>query len=327
MTFAVIKNVFFPVEEFSTDYKMTPLSDSPQHDHSVYHLLGLKALHDIRMNGEGVRIAIIEQGCNRSHAAFQSKSNDDFNLYNCPNRTEKDINHGTAVCGIAAGEVIIVNDADNHPVTVCGVAPRAKVTVVGYSGSLTSFYDALAYISSRPVPYDVVSISQGSHGPVEADTRDKIKRIISSMGSTIFLAASGNIGNKDKVPFPALLSNVISIGSLDARSAKPVDLARDDGIDVYCYGDNLAAPWGSNSNLSGVTGSSMATPVAAGLTALAIQCARQRYNYRLSQEKVEDMLKHGMRARGSTYDMKPAEFLLDALRDVSYFKNLTPREP
>lgn len=283
------------------------------------------------MNGEGVRIAIIERGCNSNHAAFRSKSEDYFYLHNLsPNATEDDINHGTAVCGIVAGEVITIPGAGNRPPsTVCGVAPRAKVTVVGCLGSLKSLHEAMKYIRNSQKPFDVVSISHGSHCRLEASMREEIEQFISFMKTThrtIFLAASGNIGNKGKMPFPASLSNVISIGSLDVTSAKHANEARDDGVGVYCYGDNLVAPWGSNSTLSEVTGSSMATPVAAGLTALAIQCAKHHSNYRLTQEKVEDMLKYEMRGRGKQYDMKPAEFLLGAIKDVSCLKKLNPAD-
>ena len=117
---------------------------------------------------------------------------------------------------------------------------------------------------------------------------------------------------------------MLSVASL-TPGARPADNARTNGVDVYCYGDGVAAPSGYGEELSEVSGSSMATPAVAGLACLALQCARkQGYDGLRYVDKMNKVINVNMRKGQDEYALTPAPFLLQAFKakDKSEFEHL-----
>lgn len=284
----------------------------------IHTLLELERVHSQGITGEGIRLAIIERRYNSGHAAFSTSVQE--NVYD---QTVNDqINHGTAVAGIAVGKKF--DSQHSGYLYPGGVAPGTDWKVFdAYEGDAATLLTILEYIASgKDGKYKVITISSGGEEP-DVETNKKIEGIIDKLhheGTTIF-ASSGNDGDQNPVAYPASLNNVISVGSL-TYGAKIAGHAKESNVDVYCYGEEIITPHGNWNELCVQSGSSMATPAVAGLACLAFQCAGSDYTMLHHIDKMKAMLNGAMRKGGEKYVLKPAEFLVKAFTDKSHFENL-----
>jgi minor extracellular protease Epr len=300
-----------PTEVLSYDYEEQ--SESEWYQSYIVSLLQLREVHENGITGKGTRLAMIETGCYNSHKALNHVI-----LKNIVDESTLRRIHGTKTAGIAAGKSYKSGDKE-YP---GGVAPDAEVTMFCVDLKWHSFLEALKRISEARDPYDVLSISLGVH-EVSDGTKDEVRDLVKAIRErgTVIFAASGNIGRRGNIAFPASLHDVISVAAL-SQYAKPLDSARDKGVDVYCYG-KVTAPKSDSDGLEVASGSSMATPAVAGIACLAFQCAK-KYDMDSSNKVLEklrripemkQMLNTEMQARGKENVMEPADFLINA--DVS----------
>lgn len=239
--------------------------------------------------GQGIQLAILENGCHLTHDSLKDNNNitmlNPFSFSEIPQGYE----HGTAVTGIVSGksfEGIPINiyiGQDSGMSYPGGVAPQAEVKIYAVDCSYDSLYNTLYTINQEDTTYDIVSLSFHT-GPVTPDQHQQMQLLIEALESrgTFVFAASGNEGNREKVVFPACLDKVIGVGSLD-YFAKRSQYTNDEA-DVYCFGE-VIAPRGNSTALGYVTGSSMATPAVAGLVGLAFQYAKSKGYDSVSNKK------------------------------------------
>lgn len=99
--------------------------------------------------------------------------------------------------------------------------------------------------------------------------------------SIILLSAAGNDGGNSSELFPAWLSSVISIRGTDhsgdfISSFNPSNHDFNSGQPAYgTLGVNVPCSWPSESALEEMTGCSIATPIAAAIVAVIINCASE----------------------------------------------------
>lgn len=190
---------------------------------------------------------------------------------NCPDCKKR--RHGTACSAIAAGESKVYYNKE-CPDYSGGIAQEAEVTCFCCHSEYT--LDVIFDDISKWKPhFDVVSISMEILKDKELET--KIKKSIPEIcrEGTMIFAGGGNDGSTDELAFPARLDEVISVGSLDRHRDVSVFTNKDKPNDVHTYGEMMAPIYWDAENehaiFEAVLGTSIATPVAAGLACLAIQ--------------------------------------------------------
>ena len=303
---------FILLDRLHSDHKFKPLSDSGEHKFSL-SLLKLKKVHSDGINGENIRLAIVERNYNCQHESLKG-----LNLTGPAYTPSESFNHGTSVVAIAAGKECTYGECTFPG----GVAQGVTVQVFPVTDEISSLTKALADIESSETSFDVVSISYGRLSKPEKEDDKKIGDHIDTLTSkgTLIFAAAGNCGDVDPVLYPARLRNVLSVASLTI-GAKVADNAKEDDIDVYCYGHKVVAPAGSGSELHKVRGSSMATPAVAGLACLVLQCAKGKYNVR-RVSTMKYIINKKLREGQTQYAFSPETFLKLAHRDPSVFDDL-----
>lgn len=170
--------------------------------------------------------------------------------------------HGVHVAGIVAAEV-------NNGVGVAGVAPRVKVLNVkigsdnGLDRSVYNQFEGLLYAGAMGCR--VINCSWGSSGFSRTDA--DVVKLVNEMGSLI-VAAAGNNGSDLKF-FPAGYDGALSVAST-------ADDDRKSGFSNYHASVGVSAP-GSfvlattpNNTYDYKSGTSMASPVAAGVAAVLV---------------------------------------------------------
>ena len=170
--------------------------------------------------------------------------------------------HSSHCCGIVG--------ARNNAIGCVGYAPDC--TIVTYkgldkdgSGGMDQITAALKYAADYLKP-DLISMSLGSQMPDEA-MHDAIKRLY-NMNIPV-IAAGGNGGAQEGVNYPGEYDEVVTIGAYDKSNAIAYFSAVGPGIDFAFPGVEIYSTY-LNGSYAKLSGTSMATPAAAGVVALLL---------------------------------------------------------
>jgi subtilisin family serine protease len=190
-----------------------------------------------------------------------------------PGAAEDDVGHGTHVAGIVTSNGVVSDGP--------GVAPAADVLAmkIGTSSGITTadWVAALDFILSHPaLGVKVVNMSFGTTMFFSASDCDGADPVASGAVSTlraagvITFAASGNQSKANGLGLPACFHDVVSVGSVSAADAISTFTNSAPILDVLAPGEAIDSSYlgGGHAVLSGT---SMASPHAAGCAALLIQ--------------------------------------------------------
>jgi subtilisin family serine protease len=226
-------------------------------------------LNNIRYNGSGVKVAVLDTGIYKTNEYDSYGSN--FFALNAVNgeNTSIDYNgHGSHVNSILGGTNCTI-DGFNFE----GMAPGAtiySIRVLNSRGSGSEADIIRGIEMAIDLDVDIISMSLGGSMPAFSAFYDVIQKARTE--GIIIVAAAGNDGGALPLS-PAIWDGVISIGSLSNTGF--ISFFSNLNFDVGAIGQDVTAPAYAQKlgKFSWVTmsGTSMATPVASGLLALYIQ--------------------------------------------------------
>ncbi|MCR4589957.1 MAG: S8 family serine peptidase [Lachnospiraceae bacterium] len=264
---------------YLSDGTPDPFASSSDEKYQYYH----EKIHDIKAHeiatGKNIRVAVIDSGCNPKHEDLQGKVSVNY----IPSfATEKGIDtygHGTHVCGIIAA---IKNNGKGG----YGVAPDVSLNSIQVTkGKTLQLNDvAVAVNMAIEMDVDVINMSLGGDRYNQA-----LQNVIDNAykKGIVCVAAAGN-SNTDSLNYPAACDHVIAVGATNKN---------DEFASYSNYGEwvNILAPGGevtaynskkgtkdfiystyykkeqataSENVYGGVSGTSQATPMVAGVAAL-----------------------------------------------------------
>ena len=192
---------------------------------------------------------------------FANNSNDPTGLPNTP----LNANHGTHVAGTAAGRT-------DNGAGVASISWNCILMPIG-AGSATSDrivahgYDGIAYAAANGA--DVINCSWGGAGNPSSFERDIIE--FARASGAVVVAAAGNDGvNNDLLPhYPGSYDGVLSVGATfktsDARASFSNYGA---SVSVFAPGVSIYSTVAGGGYQSSWSGTSMASPMVAGLVGL-----------------------------------------------------------
>ena len=255
---------------------------------------------DTGYTGDGVTMAIIDTGIDGNHTALDDLDDDNttndpkivafYDAINHPEATNgteifpyDDNGHGTHCAGITAG-----TGAPNYQHV--GVAPRANLVGVkvldgGGSGSFAAVMAGMEWTVEKRHEFNIraASMSLGAlTGAIEwtSSEEESVNRMANEMmraGVTLFIAA-GNSGGTATIGTPGSAEDVITVGSLDKDTAIAVYSSQgptEEGRvkpNVAFVGSSVNAPDANTGDgYVALSGTSMATPGAAGVAVLMYQ--------------------------------------------------------
>ena len=235
-----------------------------------------------KSKGEGVKVAVLDTGCDLDHPDIKKNILPGINLVNTSKDPWDDNNHGTHVSGIIV--------AENNEIGMVGVAPNAKVIpvkVLDGNGNGTLDRVSAGIVWAVDVgKADLICMSLGSPNPAE-DLRKAIQ-YAASKGVVCFVAA-GNAGVTKKIFYPAEYPETIAIGSIDENLSRSSFSNTGENLDFMAPGGKIFSTVPDNW-YAVLSGTSMAAPFAAGLAALMLSYVRNNSaNFKL--ESAEDYRK------------------------------------
>ena len=254
---------------------------------------------DTGYTGEGSVVSIIDTGIDSDHVGLDDLDDDNstndskviafYDAVNNPDKTNgteikayDDQGHGTHCAGITAGTG--APDFVN-----IGVAPQAQLVGVkvldeGGSGSFATVMAGMEWTVDKRHDFNIraASMSLGGFGLIEwtSSEEESVNRMANEMvrsGVALFIAA-GNSAVSAQIGTPGSAEDVITVGALDKDTSIAVYSSQgptEEGRvkpNIAFVGSSVMAPEAnSGDGYVSYSGTSMATPGAAGLAALMYQ--------------------------------------------------------
>ena len=192
-------------------------------------LIGADKFGEQGRYGEGVKVAVIDTGCDISHPDLKDRIIDVRNFTDddkgAINNVTDYVTHGTATASVIASSGKII-----------GVAPKCNLLILKAltrtGGKISWVTEAIKYATQQNV--DIINMSLGCPQP-NAEMYEAIKRAIAK--DICVVCACGNNSdnnvNTDELNYPAGYNECISVGSISysrkysrfSSSNKEVDLA------------------------------------------------------------------------------------------------------
>lgn len=229
------------------------------------------AAWDVNEGDPSTVIAIVDTGVDSSHPDLSSKV---VGQYSFTGTTKDGFGHGTHCAGIAAA-------ATNNDVGIAGMCPKCSILSVKVlddqgSGYMSDVASGITYAASHGAR--VISLSLG--GAAVSDTmRSALQYAVSH--NVLPVCAMGNSGSSSNTPEPAYWHDCLSVIATDQNGAKAsfsnsgvkADVAAP-GVAILStmptYPVTLTTSYGYRTNYDALSGTSMATPMVAGVAGLVL---------------------------------------------------------
>ncbi|ADB60935.1 peptidase S8 and S53 subtilisin kexin sedolisin [Haloterrigena turkmenica DSM 5511] len=213
---------------------------------------------------EDVCIATIDQGVQYDHPDLESAVDDRVGedvagRGSDPYPSDNGEQHGTHVAGIAIAETD--NGRGTAGISDCSLLAVRALDANG-QGSLSDIADGIQWAADAGA--DVINLSLGASDDYR--TLTAACEYAEEQGALV-VGAAGNAGD-DGVAYPAAYEDVIGVSALEGESLADFSNTGPE-IDLAAPGAGLVStvPWGDYGRM---TGTSMATPVVAGVAGLAL---------------------------------------------------------
>lgn len=207
--------------------------------------------------GAGVTVYVIDTGIRTTHKDFGGRAGHGWDFVG-NDRTANDGNgHGTHVAGTVAG-------------TRYGVAKKAKVVAVRVldnagAGTTARVIAGIDWVTRHAKKPAVANLSLGGYRNAQLDAA--VRTSIAS--GVTYTVAAGNDGLPAGLYSPAGVSQAITVGATDKKDTKPGFSNYGAALDLFAPGVAItSASHTSNTGRATFSGTSMASPHAAGAAAL-----------------------------------------------------------
>ena len=250
------------VERVEPDYlvyaDMTP-NDSRYTEQWPLPRISAPAAWDKVGGAAGVTVAVLDTGV-ANHPDLSGRVILSKDFTESPYGTADRHGHGTHVAGTIAANA-------NNGVGVVGVAwgaslLNAKVLGDSGSGSFSSVANGIVWAADNGAR--VVSMSLGANLDCPGVIQDAANYAWSR--GVVIVAAAGNSGMQD-AHTPANCTNVIPVGAVNSTDGRPGFSNYGPAVPITAPGDVILST-GNNGDYAWMSGTSMATPHAAGVAAL-----------------------------------------------------------
>ncbi len=238
--------------------------------------------HWRQSQGQGVKVAMLDTGIDEQHPALVGAVDDARDFTGSQFGPADRNGHGTHTAGIVAARKDLL-----------GVAPQCRLLigkVLGDDGSGTADAVAAGIDWACDAGADVISMSLGSP---EADPRIFAALQRASAKGKFIICAAGNDGaqSQDDVNYPGRWKQTISVAAVDRSGKLCTFSSRGPEVDIAAPGEDILSTY-LNGGYARLSGTSMATPFVAGVTALLVAVHRGAASAKTPLNNDDDLRQH-----------------------------------
>ncbi len=236
-----------------------------------YHLdaINMNKAWSVTTGVNKVKIAIVDTGIDLNHPDLKSKLIAGANIIEPSQKPMDDNGHGTHVAGIAGA-------ATDNKLGVAGIAPDCSLMPIKVlkNGRGTDIDIAEGIVTAVKKGADVINISIGLYTKSTAMEK-AVKYAISK--NVVVVSSAGNESKSSKIHLPSMIKGVIEVSATNQRDKLASFSNYAQQISVSAPGDNIYSTMPTyNVELTSeagktyglLSGTSMASPIVAGLAAL-----------------------------------------------------------
>ncbi|WP_082488209.1 S8 family peptidase, partial [Microbacterium sp. Leaf159] len=235
----------------------------------------IQAIHDAGITGEGVTIAVLDGALNPDVPTLRGADIEGRHLDGCPDpglgaEVFEASSHGTSVTSLVVG-----NGTSEIGAGPVGIAPGARIL---YYGVLQDACDvnsvAAALDDAVDQGADIVTVSGGYGRLTDEFSQETVDSVSAALRDGVLVVA-GLPNRGTATDFELMTMNgVVNVASVDAQAEPAKDYGgsdmRNEDVDVVAPGVDVAGlGWDGSWGMSTWSGNSAATPIVAGLLALA----------------------------------------------------------
>ena len=252
------------VEYIEPDYIIgaAQTNDPLVSDQWALPVVGASLAWDALPDDDAVTIAVLDSGICANHPDLIGRVGTGFDFVQDDNNPEDEFGHGCGVAGVIASNM-------NNAQGIAGIAPNAQIMPIRVLdaqglGSYSNVAAGIVYAVDNGAKVINLSLAGTNFSQALSDA------IVYAVDNDVTIVASaGNYGS-DAVYYPASLSTVIGVGSIDENLQRSSFSNYGINANVYAPGRDILT-----TNMAGSydiqTGTSFAAPIVAGLVAMGEQ--------------------------------------------------------
>ena len=230
---------------------------------SEWHLLKIQApaAWDLTLGSASTPIAIVDSGADPTHSDLKPKLLAGWSWVLGSSNTSDGNGHGTIVSGAAAA-------ATNNAIGVAGVGwnnPIMPLAVLRSDGS--AYYSDMASAITYAADHGVRVISMSLASSMGSSALQSAVDYAWNKGSVLFAAAANY--NTSTPYYPAAYNNAVAVAATTSSDTKSSYSNYGNWIDLSAPGDSILTTY-NGGGFGYASGTSLATPVAAGVAALVL---------------------------------------------------------
>jgi len=242
----------------------TPNDPQYSNQYHINNIINAREAWDITQGSSNINVAITDNAIDIDHqdlAGIVANSRDVADGDNDPRPSGNKL-HGTHTSGIACA---ITNNNTGVASIGAGVSLMAVKISSDNSSSITDGYAGINWAANNGA--DVINMSWGGAGGQNCSTCQSV--ISNAVNQGVVLAASaGNSGTNNQV-YPAAYSDVMAVGASNSNDQQASLSQYGSWVDVVAPGIQILSST-PNDNYSYQSGTSMSSPVVAGLAGLLL---------------------------------------------------------
>lgn len=234
---------------------------------------------DLNNTGSNIPVYVVDTGIYAAHVDFESRVTAGFSVISDSIGSNDCNGHGTHVAGTIGGKNFgVAKTVTLIPVRVLDCSGSGT-----YSGVIAGL-DWIATNHPSGVPA-VVNMSLG--GPASSSVDIAVNNLVNKKITVVI--AAGN-SNQDACNFsPARVASAITVGATEPNDSRANYSNFGSCLDLFAPGSAISSAWiGSNNSVNTISGTSMASPHVAGISAKVLAL-----NPSLTPNQVETIIKTG----------------------------------
>jgi serine protease len=298
----------------SIGYKKLGTIDPKLSEQYLHSQLNIPKAQEKAGNNEVV-VAVIDSGVDKKHPDLKNNIVSEINMIDPMRKPVPDL-HGTHVAGIIAAE-------KDNGIGGMGVNPNAKILAIDVFNGAPFASD---YVIAEGILYavengaQVINMSLGSELPSPI-IEDAVNQALEA--GVVVVAAAGNSGANLK-EYPAGFKGVISVGATNEKKQLADFSTFGPSVDIVAPGENIySTAYTGKSTFSELDGTSMASPVVAGVVSLLLS-----KNPDLTPYQVEQLLEQTATDLGEEgYDIKYGHGLVNPVGALAADVAKLPENP